>query len=305
MSDPWRIALPFSRILKAVAPTLPIPPRGWNAAAFARHGVQLIGAIDRLAKLTQHKARPVVAKIALDIFNDQLEQVIALVVGRPGLRSVKDPVTIALPQNEALWARAIEAVFADRGGEISTRLMPPIQSVMGQAYSRVSVLLGQETSATVNQRIARQAREIAEKIRRIDETTKKLFRREIEQSIKDGQTVTETAQRLRDTIPQMERNRINTIARTETSNAWNKGSVAAYQDSATLTHCSVVGCESREEDRWGDPSYQPFLYRGESTCNIRMVPVTDIDKLVFHPNHTGVMVPAAFRNADGTVEPLE
>ena len=49
----------------------------------------------------------------------------------------------------------------------------------------------------------------------------------------------------------------------------------------------AIGCEAREA---GSPTY-----RGESTCNIEDVPVSDADKLRFHPNHTGTMVPSKFR----------
>ena len=55
-----------------------------------------------------------------------------------------------------------------------------------------------------------------------------------------------------------------------------------------ITHVSVIGCEAREP---GSPQY-----RGESTCNIQDVPINDADKLEFHPNHTGTIVPSRFRN---------
>jgi hypothetical protein len=303
MNEPWRINLPLAVILKAIAPKLDVPKGGWDAQEFAAQGRILILAIDRLAKITQRKAIPVVARKAMELFRHQLEQVIRRVHGRLGIRSAKaEAVTISLPQHESMWMRALEEVFAEQDVEIVTELVPPVQSVMAQAYNRVSVLLGHEADAVVNQRIARQARELASQIVQINDTTRRIFQREIIQSIKDGLSVSQTAERLRELLPKFERGRISTIARTETNSAWTQGSVAAFQQSDTLTHVSVIGCESRERERWNSPSYQQFMWRGESTCNIQDVPILDADKLRFHPNHTGTLVPSRFRNADGTVD---
>jgi hypothetical protein len=43
-------------------------------------------------------------------------------------------------------------------------------------------------------------------------------------------TVTETARRLRETLPRFNRWRVNTIARTELNNAWTRGSVISFQE---------------------------------------------------------------------------
>ena len=92
---------------------------------------------------------------------------------------------------------------------------------------------------------------------------------------------------LDEALPAFNASRINTIARTETNNAWTRGSVASFQESTTLSHVSVIGCEAREPN---SPQY-----RGESTCNVQDVPVEDAGLLDFHPNHTGTIVPSRFR----------
>jgi len=147
--------------------------------------------------------------------------------------------------------------------------------------------LGQAGETAGNQRLAREARDIAQRITGINDTTRKQFERAIQNAIGQGMTVTETAQFLVDKFPDMAESRIRTIARTELNGAYAKGSVASYLQSDVVAHVSVIGCEAREP---GSPTY-----RGESTCNIQDVPVVDADNLQFHPNHTGTIVPSGFR----------
>lgn len=294
-SEPWRLHLSSRQIIGLLGKGIEIPESGWTGEQFARQGRLLILTIARLAKLTQRRAAPYVARKANDLFRRQVDRVIERVVTHPSIRSAKRNhlIDILLPQHEQLWAQAIDDVFATAGIEAVTELIPPIQSVMGQGYSRVGILLAQEAEPDVNPRIARNAREIAQKITRINDTTRTAFNRLIRQSIEEGLTVSETAQRIREQLPKINANRSLTIARTELNNAWTQGAVTAYQQSKTLTHVSVIGCEAREP---GSPTY-----RGESTCNIQDVPVQDAHTLQFHINHTGTIVPSRFRNEDGTV----
>lgn len=302
MSDPWKHPLPAGVIIKLIAPSLEIPRGGWTAAEFARQGPLLLRAMVRAQRIATKKAFPYVAAKATELFRRQLEAIIGKVMRRVGARSAKDPVTITigLPANEEIWRQAIQEVLAEEGIQAALDLVPPIQSVMAQAYSRVTTLMGQAQTLAGNQRIAREAREVAARITRIHDTTREVLDRQVRQAIQEGLTVQETAARLRDVVPELNHARVNMITRTELSNAWQQGSLQSFQESETLTHVSVIGCESRERERWGQPSYQRYLYRGESTCNIQDVPIQDAGQLQFHPNHTGTLVPSRFRNADGT-----
>jgi hypothetical protein len=303
MSDPWKLDLPASVVLKAIAPGLQVPKR-WTAQEFARQGQILIVAMVRASRLTTKKAFPFVARAANKVFARQLDAIIAKVLAKAGRRSAKESVEIAIDPgaHEALWVQAINEVMQEQGIDLVAELIPPIQSVMGQSYGRISALMGQPTTVTGHQIIARQARSVASRIVNINDTTRKVIEGAVRGSIGSGLTVTETAAKLRETMPALSRSRVNTIARTELSNAWHEGAKTSFQESETLTHVSVIGCESREEDRWDSPSYQQFMYNGESTCNAVDVPVQDMDKLNFHPNHTGTTIPSRFRNADGSVE---
>lgn len=301
-APPWRVPLPTALYTALVTKSFRPPKDGWTASEFATHGARLMHALDRVAKTVQRKAVPVVARRALALFERQLDETIARALRRAQrARALKSgAVEIILPQDEGIWMQALNEVFAELGIEATAELVPPVQSVLAQGYSRTSDLLAQPGDPEQSLNMTRFARDIAEDIVGINETTRDQFRKVLESAIQDGLTTTETADRMRDKMGQNFRHRVNTIARTEVNNAYTRGALAAYQESRTLTHVSVIGCESRERERWNSPSYQPFMYRGESTCNIVDVPVHDAHLLNFHPNHTGTLVPSKFRNRDGS-----
>ena len=56
----------------------------------------------------------------------------------------KVDLEIAFGQHEDLWHRAMQEVFREAGIEIVSEISPAIQSVMGQGYSKVGLLLGQD-----------------------------------------------------------------------------------------------------------------------------------------------------------------
>lgn len=261
------------------------------------HGPALLKALVYLARHTQRKAWPKIMRAADRIFQHQVQRVI---------QRVHDPskaakyeggptsITLALPQHEAIWMQAIQDVFEAAGLDMDLTLVPPVREVLDQGHSKTATLFGLDIRPQDSAQVAAAARQIASKITRINDTTRQKFADVIRAAIAEGLTVAETAARLRETMTAFNRSRLATIARTETMMAWTQGSVAAMRESGQITHVSVIGCESREYDRWGHPSFQQFMYRGEGTCNIQDVPVEDAAGLQFHPNHTGVMVPSRF-----------
>ncbi len=285
-AEPWRLPFATHTLVEIVGKGLEIPKDGWTSAEFARQGSLLLRTMHRMAQLTQRKAIPHVQATAKKIMRQQMRKVVERVTGRAPAKSTF--LDIIMPQHEGLWMQALDEVFRETGIQATMEIMPPVQSVMGRAYSATNVLLGQDDSITGNQRLAREAREIAQRITGINNTTRSQFERVIRNSIDEGLTVTETAQILTEEFPEMANARTGTIARTELNNAYTKGSVASYQESSTVTYVSVIGCEAREP--------KGPTYRGEPTCNIEDVPVVDSDKLEFHPNHTGTVIPSRFRD---------
>lgn len=292
-NHPWRHQYQPDVIIGHMAKGLEIPEDGWNRREFARQGRLLIRAIDRLAKITQRKAAPYVAKIARELFRLQLNEVIRRATSRSrSNRSAKHSGTLIeliFPGDGDIWTQALNEVFAEANLDAVAKLQPPIESVMSDGYQGTEILLGMEDSnrREVARAIARDSREIAGRIVGINDTTLDQFDRHIRGAIEEGLTVTETADKLRVEMDDIFRGRVNTIVRTELNNAWTQGSVRAFQESESVTHVSVIGCEAREPN---SPTY-----KGQSTCNIEDVPVADADKLEFHPNHTGTLIPSRFR----------
>lgn len=288
----WKVRIP-SRILIAYASKgLTVPDGGWSARTFGRNGKQLIKVLVRLAKITQRKAVPHVAKIAKSIFTRQTQAVIDRVTGnylRPGygIRSATllDRVTI---DHEQIWLEAIEEVFGSAALESTLEFVPTLRSVMDQGFSKTQSMMGVKVHRGDPAIIARRVQGIAERVVGVSATTKKRLASVIRRSIDDGLTVSETATELLSVSAKINEARAMCIARTELSNAYTQGAIEAYKQSPTLTHVSVIGCEARE-------SNGP-LYRGEPTCNIEDVPVSESDQLEWHPNHTGCLIPSKFKD---------
>lgn len=268
-----------------------VPEGGWTEESFASHGHLLIAGLSRVAKTVQRKGIRDLSRIVSRLIRQHAEDVIGRVEKiRAGTFSRKaEEGSTEFAFLDAAWALALEQVMAEAAIEIVVELTPPIQSVMAQGYSKVNLLLGQEVRESINGDIAREARGIAERITRTNETTRKQFETIIRESITAGDSVAETATVLREKVRDIASWRSLTIARTELNNAWTQGAVASFQQSKAITHCSVIGCEAREP---GSPQY-----RGESTCNIQDVPLSDLGLLTFHINHTGNLVPSKFRKA--------
>src|SRR5688572_21761905 len=180
---------------------LTIPKDGWTADSFAEHGTALLKTIVRVGRITQLKAAPVIARAANKVFRKQLDMVIARVHGR--LKTAqKDPaVELMFPQHEALWSRALEDVFRETGMNVAIEMLPPIQSTMDQAYSKMGILLGEESDPRDNPRIGRDARGLAERITGINHTTRRQFDRIVRDSISNGLTVSQTSQALQEQLP--------------------------------------------------------------------------------------------------------
>lgn len=304
----WKLPFSNKQLLALCGKGLDIPAR-WNAAEFIRQGRLLILAMERISQLTRRRAIPVIARKSMEILRGQLEEVIRRATRKnPGARSsAAQAVTVDLlvPQHESIWMEAIREVFDDLGEdiEIIQELVPPVQSVMAQGYSKTGFLLAQEADPEHHPALAREAREIARKITKINDTTRKQFENTIRDSIKQGQTVPELATRLRDEVLPMSHSRSLTIARTESNNAYSIGAAQAFKESETLETVSVIGCEAREEE-------SQFQYKGESTCNYEDLLVSELDDFLavgWHPNHGGTLIPSGFRedtNRTGLATPI-
>lgn len=296
----FRLTANASRFLATALTRAAVPEGPWDADKFRRHGKRLLTQLVFVAKLVQRKARPQIQRTMAAVLREQLDEIVRKALRRAELRGIKAPVAIEIGAQEDLWAEAIREVIEEDRIPLVLELVPPIQSVMAQGFAKTSGLLGMPPDSVPGSVFASRARSVATRITSISDTTRKEFERVVRGSIEEGLTVVETAKRLKAEMPQIAKRRQETIARTETMMAWTEGSVASMQASGAVTHVSVIGCESREEESWGRPSFARFMYRGEGTCNIQNVPVGEAHLLNFHPNHTGAVVPSRFKEPDGT-----
>lgn len=268
---------------------LVIPDEGWNASNFAAHGQAMIVALSRVGRIVQRQKSAEVTRIATEIFSRQLEFIVAEV-----MRPLHQRSLIINVNNPQTWLDAINKILKETQVQATAVLAPPIQSTMAQGYSKTSIVLNQP-QRDISGAVQRKAWEIAKKVTNINETTRQQIIDNVNRSIDEGLTVTETAQNLQRDAPALFGYRAQTIARTELNRAWTEGSMQSFKESHTMTHVSVIGCEAREQ--------RSPHYKGQSTCNYPDLPVTEIDAFMevgFHPNHTGNVVPSGFRNADGT-----
>lgn len=270
-----------------------VPDEGWDAANFARYGGAMILALARLAKIIQRREA---AKMAIKLnrmFRRQIRGVNERVLEWTRAKKAPRVVDIEVDNNADLWVEAMNEVFAEAGLEAVAAVMPSVQSVMAQGYNRTSILMGQQPD-DVSRLVEIQSRGIARQITAISQTTRARIQQVVNDALQSSFSVVETAAAIESAAPQIYGNRTLTISRTELNKAWTRGAVGSMQESSTITEVSVIGCEAREAR---SPQYQ-----GESTCNIQSVPIQDADKLEFHINHTGNIVPSGFRNPDGTID---
>lgn len=276
-------------------PQLRIPKR-WTAELFIAHGKAMLTTIARTAKITQRRAIPTVAKICNDHLNAQIDRIAQLAIRMAGSRGIKANPTVTLLSHEDLWLDAIREVMGDIVDvRVVDRLTPTIQSVSAQGYSKTTILLGREPKQSVSPEIAKRSRAQARQLLTLHETTTERVKNVVKRAVKEELDVEATAKLVKDQMKDVNAARALTIARTELNKSWTAGSVISFQEDGDVTEVSVVGCESREEESWGKEWYEPYMWEGESTCNIEGVKVEDADKLVFHPNHQGVIVPSGFR----------
>ena len=195
--------------------------------------------------------------------------------------------TITLEANSEVWRSALVAALGTTAdAELIAAYTPIVQSIAARAYERTSTFIGEELAVDRSFTILRRAQSMAEEVTSINETTRARLVDTLEQALAEKQTVAEAVRTIRETIPEIEAGRIPTIARTEIGNAIDAGTKQALLESSTVKTVMVIGCQAREA--------RSPQYNGQSTCNIRGVPVRDVDKLRFHPNHTGCIVPETF-----------
>lgn len=275
-----------------------IPKEGWTNRSFRQYGRPMIMAMHRASTIIRRQAQAEVVRRASKTFQYALSEIVGrfLYLDRGmSRRSAKaSDLDIFLEADKRIFLDVVDQVLKDSGSKIRASVIGPVRSVMDQGYSKTSILTAHKPIAN-NAELAKRAIKIGDKITNVSERTRNAIIKVLDQAVQEKLSVRDTMLRIKAKIPKINDQRALTIARTELTNAWSQGAIQSFKESSTVTEVSVIGCESRELERWDQPSYQQFMYRGESTCNISDVPVAEAEKLNFHPQHTGTLVPTAFR----------
>lgn len=277
-----------------------IPKGGWNNRDLAsRNGQRMIQDLVRIQKVAMTRGMVKMTRYLDRMFTDILEDIIKRVEQgkiRRGQAVLKN-ATVANSKatyeftvdpfgDEALWAEAIESVMGGFDAEIINETTPIIQSTMADVWDKTAVTIGGAVPRDLGARTLALARGMGFQIRRVNETTRRQITDVVSRGIENGEPVNQVARTLRDNLSTRMRARIPTIARTEMGRASDAGRAQALKTAGTVKYVEVFGCNAVEA---GIPTYQ-----GRPTCNIRDVPAHDADKLEFHINHTGTIIPQEF-----------
>ena len=195
-----------------------------------------------------------------------------------------------------LWLLSMQQTTSAYSMRFAMASMPVMQSVSDDVYRKIMLLLGISPNRVQLLLMSSRAREIAQSLRYVNQTTLDRLTETITTAAVQGGTMAGVIAYVKERARYIVTGRIPTISRTEVRRVSDVAAVSAYADSKVVSHISVVGCMAIEPNC---PTYA-----GVPTCNIQNVPVKDALKLVFHPNHTGIMVPSAFYNEDGTAPQL-
>jgi hypothetical protein len=305
-----------------------IPAGGWNTKSLrGKNGKALVNDLIRFQR--QVRARST-ARIAL-MMGKRMRRIIQKVVAgskhistssmnNGGQRWVYRKK--AVEDEREAWFETISDVMETEDEELEDDLFLEYQATSKELAGGFSKLLGFSLVGAFIRGLIKVAKTIAKAVLRINTTTTKQLERLVSETIQPPQDTTSTPQPSDDPFQpsdpfqptdgvgdatvmdvdvatMLEENgedlltsRVATIARTESSVIVDASASNCYMESGRVLTVQVVGCQAIEPNI---PEYE-----GVPTCNITGVPAEDADKLEFHPNHTGYIVPETF--ADDTTD---
>lgn len=259
-----------------------------------------IRAVQLSAKLRSMTALPTLLNTELSALLQRVVDV-ALNAYRRIYGVPQDSVSIRADIHELIWAQSIEQVFDAYESELILKLQPIYQSVSDDIYGKVFSLLttvpmkgvgAADTTVKSLNDLKRRVGEMARRTVGILGTVKEKLRQLVAKAIAAGKSMLGVAGDIAASEDELFRNRTITIARTESTEAADIAAGEAMSASGVVSHLRVTGCQFVE-------SRGP-LFASFPTCNLVNIPVGQRKEIVFHPNHTGYFVPAAFFRRDGT-----
>ena len=279
-----------------------VPEDGWTESTFqSSEGDNLVSDISNVILMAKLRGIRSLNEVLSSVLQSQVLDVIdeaMLIYGRTYSISNSTPPSNK-PSNELLLALlllAIEQVMRKAPMQVALITTPVIQSVVDDIYHKTMELLGETPNRVQVSLMNNRARSIANSLSSITNTTTERMHSTVDNAIASGVGFFGVLDALKGRLAVISTNRVGTILRTEIGRAADEAVLSAYKDSKAVSHVSVVGCQAIEA---GIPTYA-----GVPTCNIQNVPVAAARRLVFHPNHTGIIVPSAFYAGNGQTPKL-
>ena len=290
-----------------------VPVGGWTQEEFLKDGPKLLRDMLMVRRLAVRSNASRLTKAVSEMLEKELADVMSSFVSRVrhGAKAKRgdDFITLTLRLDlpsgaEGMFADALKAVFSPAAVKSRTSKVfrPVYQSVMDNVARKTQILIGATPeslppgAARMAQAVSMRVDGLCEKVTRVSDTTKRRMREVFARKFREMATVGDVMATFTDEFPGIASWRIPTIVRNEMSNAANAAQLLGLKSIPGLTHCSVVGCQAVEPE---SPTYKGF-----HTCNIRNVPIEDVDEVEFHINHTGSWVPSGFRTKAGRVPDL-
>ena len=261
-----------------------VPTGGWSAEEFEKHGTLLMQQIVSVQRkgINNHKRR--FANLWQSLFAAQVNQLVKFASDRMPSKALG-----IYTSDKQIFDDAIRSVF-DNKAQTANAVMNStvvVSSVGVNSYLQTNKLLGNsDIIQSHRNELNRKLNNIGAKVTQINESTRRRLTRTINDSLATGAGITETIERVKRGIPSLNR-RIPTIVRTELGRAADAGILQSLKQIGTVTHCSVIGCSNTAD--------HPTL---GVNCNIEDVPISEVDRVVFHINHTGTWVPSKFLTTD-------
>lgn len=259
-----------------------------------KDGTKLITDLVRLHRYARHRREKSLTDLISPLILRQGEEVVSRALAELEIRKSakgEEAVTneVLVPSDPVFWSGIIGQVFADdKDIVIEGIVRADMQSLVAQGVDKTALVMGTTLPPKFTQDVVTPlANNLARNITGINETTRLQIAKIVEGAQADGLTVRETAKLIKEKMPGIAEWRAQMIARTELANAYTMGSLEVFKRSPNLTHVSVVGCGGVDDSN--------HFFDGRHTCNIKMVPIERAGELRWHPNHTGTVVPAAFR----------
>ncbi|CAK0774019.1 hypothetical protein CCP3SC15_4920001 [Gammaproteobacteria bacterium] len=284
-----------------------IPNGGWSSEDFKANGVPLIKAFNRVASIVRAKIGSAIAQKTRTHIASFADRVCAAVGDWKTGGKAKPAGAYGGPSGEASnlkveFDRAINEVYMGISKEFRDLIEKDVRSGVGQGYSKSNLLLGKKDRKKDLKKLDKKAKRILKASDTVTETTKNEMHAFVEKMQDEGYTKKEAVSIFRQKMHERAQRRSLLSGRCVSTRCWHDGSFLAMAK-AGVRSVDVIGCMSREQDRWEQPSFQPYMFDAdgrepEGTCNIKRVPIEFADELEWHPNHTGTAVPSSFRRKE-------